>query len=87
MSISKSGSVCIGMFFISTLLCEIAYGYDGKYIIGSFQTSVFGSNIFFNNKHSLGIPTGSTTGVGITCVGRPGAGITPGLPIGKLKGC
>lgn len=68
-------------------LCEISNGYGVKYISSSSQTSVLGSNIFFNNKHSLGIPTGSTTGVGITCAGRPEAGITPGLPIGMLKAC
>lgn len=48
---------------------------------------MLGSNIFFNNKHSLGIPTGSATGVGMTCVGRTDAGITPGLPKGMLKAC
>lgn len=77
----------IVIFFISTLLCETSYGYGEKYIINSSQTSVLGSNIFFNNKHSLGIPTGSATGVGMTCVGRTDAGITPGLPKGMLKAC
>ena len=50
-------------------------------------TSVVGSNIFFNSKLSLGVPTGSATVVGISCVGRAGAGIIPGLPIGKLIAC
>lgn len=46
-----------------------------------------GSNIFFNSKHSLGVPTGSITWVGIICVGRAGTGINPGLPIGRLTAC
>lgn len=50
-------------------------------------TSVVGSNIFFNSKHSVGVPTGSATWVGIICVGRAGAGINPGLPTGKLIAC
>lgn len=37
------------------------------------QTSVAGSNIFFNSRHSLGFPMGSVTANGITVAGRIGA--------------
>lgn len=36
-------------------------------------TSVAGSNIFFNSKHSLGVPIGSEAMV-TTCAGRTGIG-------------
>jgi len=37
------------------------------------QTSVDGSNKFFNSKHSLGVPTGSDMGAGRTWPGSMGA--------------
>lgn len=51
------------------------------------ETSVAGSNIFFNSKHSLGVPTGSAAGVGIACAGRAGPE-TAACPLtGKLRAC
>uniref|UniRef100_A0A2P2LEM8 RNA-binding protein 39-like isoform X2 n=1 Tax=Rhizophora mucronata TaxID=61149 RepID=A0A2P2LEM8_RHIMU len=36
----------------------------------SGSVSVAGSNIFFNNKNSLGCPIRSNAGAGKTCAGR-----------------
>lgn len=51
------------------------------------QTSMAGSNIFFNNKHSLGDPINSAAILGITGAVTAGTG-TAGCPTtGKLMAC
>ena len=42
------------------------------------------SNIFFNSKHSVGVPTGSEAGEVTTCVGRAGTETTARPLIDKL---
>ena len=50
------------------------------------QTSVAGSNIFFNNKHSLGCPIGSRAVVDMIG-GRTGAGYAAWPLTGSVTAC
>lgn len=50
-------------------------------------TSMAGSNIFFNSKHSFGNPINSAAGLGITGAVTAGTGTAVCPTIGKLTAC